>query len=398
MSFGGVINSEDSDSDVGSIKYFTEISPPIRSRSPINFQIKSNMAVPPLKAEYLQMIPDFNGETELLPVFIETCEKLVNRFYNAADVNDFQNDYLMSSIRTKIKGEAAINISSSLITNWAGLKSAISTAHCDKRDAYSLGIELTELKQGSNETCFDFYNKIQHLLNLQISYAKMHSPAEEARILSEYFKNYALRVLLRGLRDPIGSSMRTKNPTDLNIALYMLTNDFQLETSQINKNKPNKLSGQNNYNTSKFLKPFVNYKPLVNTKLQQPTTFWQPPQPRFQTQFIPNNRSNSNVFKSNRPQKVQAPTPMSISTRNTFTRPPQRNFFRSDPNETRNFISEELYNIDDTENAESETPINFLTEENICENSINSDGNNLDYYVDGQNFLVQTASEQDSNC
>ena len=89
---------------------------------------------------------------------------------------------------------------------------------------------------------------------------------------------------------------------------------------------------------------------------------------------------------------------MSISTRNTFTRPPQRNFFRSDPNETRNFISEELYNIDDTENAESETPINFLTEENICENSINSDGNNLDYYVDGQNFLVQTASEQDSNC
>ncbi|MGG2622883.1 hypothetical protein, partial [Pseudomonas aeruginosa] len=95
----------------------------------------------------------------------------------------------------------------------------------------------------------DFYNKIQHLLNLQISYAKMHSPAEEARILSEYFKNYALRVLLRGLRDPIGSSMRTKNPTDLNIALYMLTNDFQLATSQINKNKPNKLSGQNNYNT-----------------------------------------------------------------------------------------------------------------------------------------------------
>ena len=68
------------------------------------------MALPVLKQEYLNMIPDFYGETSLLPRFLEISEKLVKKFYNTKDVSDFQNEYLMSSILAKIKGEAAVNI------------------------------------------------------------------------------------------------------------------------------------------------------------------------------------------------------------------------------------------------------------------------------------------------
>lgn len=57
----------------------------------------------------------------------------------------------------------------------------------------------------------------------------------ESKILCTCLREYALRVLLRGLRDPICSLMRTRKPTDLNETLNMLTNDFQLEI----KTKPN---------------------------------------------------------------------------------------------------------------------------------------------------------------
>ena len=66
------------------------------------------MALPVLKQEYLNIIPDFYSETSRLPRFLEISEKLVNKFYNTQDVSDFQNEYLMSSISLKIKAEVAV--------------------------------------------------------------------------------------------------------------------------------------------------------------------------------------------------------------------------------------------------------------------------------------------------
>lgn len=175
------------------------------------------MAVPILKREYLDMIPEFFGDNKLLPRFIEICEKLVIKFYNEADQNDFQNEYFMSSILAKIKGEAAVNIASCTISCWADAKKALLDTYSDKKDCYTLTLEMSQLKQ-SNESAFEFYNKIQNLLNLQVSYLGTRLNVDDARILSHYNKMLALRVLLRGLKEPLGSLMRTKNPEYINTA------------------------------------------------------------------------------------------------------------------------------------------------------------------------------------
>ncbi|XP_072395211.1 uncharacterized protein [Diabrotica undecimpunctata] len=114
------------------------------------------MAIPQLKKEYLDMIPDFHGENTLLPGFVEICEKLINK-----------SKYLISSILAKVKGEAAINISTCVVRTCQDLKDALLNTYADKRDIYTLSIEMSELKQ-NNETPFEFFNKV-HLLNLQIS-------------------------------------------------------------------------------------------------------------------------------------------------------------------------------------------------------------------------------------
>lgn len=325
------------------------------------------ISIPVLKQEYLHMIPDFDGRSELLPRFIEISEKLVNKFYNTVDPTDFQNEYLMSSILAKIKGEAAINISSCIINNWNDLKLSLLNAYADKRDIYTLNIEMTECKQ-ENESPFEFYTRIQQILNLQTSYIATHSEGNEAVVLINYHRNLALRILLRGLKDPVGSLMRTKNPPDLNSALNMLTNDFQIETAQ------NRIAKIKSFNNKPINSPIQN-KPIFQNRLFRPNS-----QPQLQLRNFQHNpqltqklmrpdqgvgpSTNRNVFRPNQLKNLPKPVPMSVSTTNTYRpgqnpqgqnrifRPNNQNYFRSDPNARPNFIAEELFNIDDQPSVE----------------------------------------------
>lgn len=315
-------------------------------------------ALPILKKDYLGMIPEFEGQAELLPRFIEISEKLVNKFYNKVDVTDFQNEYLMSSILAKIKGEAAVNISSCIINNWNDLKLALLNAYADKRDIYTLNLEMTECKQ-ENESPFEFYTRIQQLLNLQTSYITTHSQGAECVILITYHRNLALRVLLRGLKDPLGSLMRTKNPTDLNSALGMLTNDFQIETA---RNKFSKTKISNNKPTSFQNRSFkTNYQPQL-----QLTNFSHNPRTMQRSASYNQNAgpsTNQNVFRPNQAKNLPKPVPMSVSTTNTY-RPGQNSQFqnhnyrpnqyhiRNNNNIRPNYVVEELFNIDDQPSVE----------------------------------------------
>lgn len=376
-----------------------------------------NMATPKLEKYYLDMIPDFYGDSKLLPRFIEICEKLVTKFYNSIDEADFQNEFLMSSIIAKIKGDAAINIASTIINKWDDLKQALLNAYSDKRDLYTLNIEITELRQG-NETPFEFYSRVQDLLNLQISYINTHTIQEARPVLIAYFQNYALRILLRGLKEPLGTLMRTKDPKNMNTALNMLTNDFQLETHTRNhtqnKNTTQHMQQPHKHkqNThTQFGQPQkqIIYRPLPQNQIFKQNNQFRHNQPfnkpfnnqHHNNQFHkPNNQSQQNVFRPNpnfKPNNNQ--TPMSISTRqSTAQRPtavPYRpSQFYPSQNRPNNYIVEELFNTETETYTEPENDQNF----DFCVND-----QNLEYHADepDQNeqneFFQIDASETTSN-
>lgn len=299
---------------------------------------------PELKREYLDMIPEFRGDNKLLPRFIEICEKLVKKFYNKDEVGDFQNEYLMSSILAKVKGEAAVNIASCPNTCWSEVKAALLNTYSDKRDCYTLNIEMSEMKQNFNESPFEFYNRLQELLNLQVSYFTTHIHPDEAKVLICYSRHYALRILLRGLKEPLGTLMRTKNPTDMNNALSMLTNDFQLESVVRYQTKFN----------SNNIKPKQTPNTNTNKQLHQPAQYQQ--KPTQQLIYRPNPQytnnytrmtNNTNAFRPDPNKKFPKPTPMSINTRQSFipkSGPSQYRPQQSYPVQHRpNIISEELF-------------------------------------------------------
>lgn len=281
------------------------------------------MAVPELKSQYLKMVPEFSGQPELLPRFIETAEKLVRKFYNRTDESDFQNDYLMDSIRSKITGDAQQNLSSCVISTWTELKTALLNTYADKRDVHTLAIEMCNLKQTS-ESVFDFHTKIQKMVNLQTSYISSRN-MDGADHVKKFVLDLGLRTFLRGLKEPLGSLMRTKNPKSLNEALSILQNDFQIDTT---KNPiHNQYQGQNQ--NQRYVPP--PFKRQNNFSKPGPSWNHQPRNSNnsFGQNYNSNNwRTNQNPqLQSNRPQNnvwtrqnnqtLPKQTPMSISTRNT---------------------------------------------------------------------------------
>ena len=167
---------------------------------------------------YLDTIPIFTGNSNDLAYFIRMSEALITKFYNRTNSNDYENFVLLANIRNKVRGDAAKAISHYTVDNWTDLKNALVTTYADKRDCYTLAIEMSNLRQGS-ENAFEYYNKMLTLLNAHTSYTETQVEAPHRPSIFMYGQNLAIRSFLRGLRDPLRSFMQTRNPQNLNGAL-----------------------------------------------------------------------------------------------------------------------------------------------------------------------------------
>ncbi|XP_024085864.1 uncharacterized protein LOC112128227 [Cimex lectularius] len=217
------------------------------------------------------MIPNFNGEPEALA-------KVHCKY-------QFENS-----------GTGGGNVFNSGASSWPEIKNALLTSYSDKRDIYTLVLELSELKQ-TNESPFQFLEKIQKLLNLQISYLNNVMP-DDADTLGEFCRKLGLRILLKGLREPMSSLLQARNPSDLNEALNMLTNDFQHQSTQVSKS----------------------FGQVRNTKAYTPRPFRYPQHPPFSSPQKHYPRQNF-VFPNERNYQQGNPTPMSISTTHSRSTP-----------------------------------------------------------------------------
>lgn len=305
---------------------------------------------PTLKKEYLDMIPEYSGEPTLLNRFISICDKLDAKFFVKSNPADFQNEYLYSTIIAKIKSPALDLVTSSNSYAWPEVRQVLLNSYMDKRDCFTLNLEMAELKQETGESPFSFFERIQKLLNLQISYFRNKEIDPASKVMCEYVNKLALRVLLRGLREPLGSLMRTKNPDSLDNALHMLSNDFQFKISYYpeNTNLKKTMHPQNQHKHQ--LNPPMQYYPQRNQ------SFYQNQNPKYQNfqnknqfnnnsqysgtmyrgqqnfsnnqpkpqHFNSNNQPRTQGFNNNqpRPQNNYQPTPMSISSINN--RPQKR--------------------------------------------------------------------------
>lgn len=275
------------------------------------------------KLEYLQILPEFDGQRALLPEFIKISETLISTFYNSANPTDFTNILLVKAIKNKVKGEAATQIASYEVSNWTELKTALLATYADKRDLPTLTMELCNSRQGRLKP-LEFFATIQENLNLQVAYIRTHS--KESSVLIEFAQKLALRVFLKNLNNPLGDYLATRNPESLNAALHILTNDFNVADRVQPRDfglRPTTQTYQTQFKPPPYTPPMNGGNTI---KSKQHTHQFNRPQT--------NNNATRQEYRSGRPQfqnpqfrnfkkpyvpssGVSGPTPMSISSNNT---------------------------------------------------------------------------------
>lgn len=305
--------------------------------------IVENMATMTFKPEYLKCIPQYDGNPNELNEFIASAESIIETFVDNENTGNFINTFILRSIMNKLVGNAKIAINIQTVTTWTELKATLVRNFSDQRDEICLIRDLVLTKQ-INENPLQFYDKVINLLNLLCSYIKSHETTEAGIVIKrELFNKLALKTYLAGLKEPLGSAIRAMRPPDLQTALFYIHEERNVRYYQ----KPIQTPPNIVTNKPKFPSQPINVQPKqVNQKF-----------PTNAQVFKPNNANNNsnqqfqknkNVFKPNPNFKPATPTPMSVSTRQTFFKPPN---FSQNPRP--NFTSEELFNTETTEITEN---------------------------------------------
>lgn len=356
----------------------------------------------------LRLVPEFDGNPNVLTRFLKLCDQLVDQFCNASS-SELSRCALLNGILNKVTGSAARLINSNGIpSDWQGIRTALVNNFADQRDETSLYNDLAILSQGSS-TAQEFYERCQNLYSTIMTYVSLHDTLETTiNAKRDLYRKLTLQAYVRGLNDPLGSRIRCMRPETIEKALEFVheeTNTMYLQNR--NQRLPDKksinsmpvpnhfVSAYNmpnqqlsvpvprpfNYNIAgpsrpHFVPPFA---PQLRQNLFQPRQFgptrtqqiFRSSPPNYNSQqnnFQIGSRPNHQVFNQPRPMsgvshyvtRQLPPTPPAIAGHN-WTKsgnPPPTNYFKSKEVNYNSFIDNSLYD----EHADYYDPYYVLSE------------------------------------
>lgn len=181
----------------------------------------------------LRLLPEFDGNANVLTRFIKLCDELVKQFLKDDPAYALTNLALINGILNKVTGPASRLINSNGIPeSWDGIRLALINNFADQRDEISLYNDLALLSQGPSSPQ-EFYEKCQNLFSIIMTYVSLHetvsSTVESKRTL---YKKLTLQSYLRGLRDPLGSRIRCMRPDTIEKALEFVHEEVNTQYLQ----------------------------------------------------------------------------------------------------------------------------------------------------------------------
>lgn len=347
---------------------------------------------------YVDTIPHYNGDGNTLEIFISACDYLMTNYGNTADAQLVA--YLLRVVIGKLTDRAQLLIATRPeLNSWDSIKKALRLSFGDQRNIDCLEQDLITMFPMRNEQPLDFAKRIQvarsRLASKVSSLSETEMPRATKIIYLKQYDNLALKTFIRGLTGHLQSIVRLRNPDTLELAMTYVTEEENFKYTQ---NMAYSLAHPKSIHTNQIRKPHS------NTHVQRPNQYAhthftfppptqpQQPQPTFAnanhannfqqntpTQKFPSQpiniqprpvqhhfRSAERVFGT--PKNVWKPTgqkpnnnfveKMSTSSRVPTVRQPSSNFFKTSG--PRNFVSEELFQIDDA--SEVEDPSVFYVE------------------------------------
>lgn len=278
----------------------------------------------------LRLVPDFDGNPNILTRFINLCDQLAVKFC-AQESSDLNKCALINGILNKVVGPAARLINANGIpVDWKGIRSALINNFADQRDETALYNDLAILRQGSN-TPQEYYERCQSLFSTIMTYVTLHDTLQTTiDSKRDLYKKLTLQAFVRGLNDPLGSRIRCMRPESIEKALEYVHEEVNILYLQSrNERLPDKKpinSGPNNFSNGFKM-------PVQRVSMPVPGPFNYsvpgPARPQFVTQSPQNFRPNFNQPRQFGPTRTQqifrAPPPNYNPQNNTFQLVPRSN-------------------------------------------------------------------------
>lgn len=184
--------------------------------------------------EMVKIIPVFDGDSRLLPLFIKKCEYILQTFQGG----NLQNEYLFHVITSRLSGEAAKLVGErEQIQTWSDLKQLLSQHFGDPRSEECLAMELESLKRNRNESYSDLCHRIQYLRS--ILFSKISETIDDANLRQakhHIYDNTSLNVFLFNLPAYLVRLVRLRNVTTLEDALKTVLEEQNFQTVYDSKN------------------------------------------------------------------------------------------------------------------------------------------------------------------
>ncbi|CAO1295590.1 unnamed protein product, partial [Diamesa tonsa] len=127
-----------------------------------------------------------------------------------------QRENLMEIIRTKLSGKAAKLIRNIKIESIIELRNILNENFSIKKELSSLMLEFNSLTQITN--VINFSNKLESLLLDILEIVNKDKDVLTVKILTESYKMQALMIFLNGLKDPIQTLVKSRNPSTFKAA------------------------------------------------------------------------------------------------------------------------------------------------------------------------------------
>ncbi|KAF5306342.1 hypothetical protein FQR65_LT07366 [Abscondita terminalis] len=371
-----------------------------------------------------EIIPQYEGGSKNLSYYIQQCEKFINTYkVNIPGQEQCSlNKLVFELCCSKLTGTARETLIVSNCATWAQVKTTLLNRFGDQRNETLLENDLITCYQFSNEIYEQYYERLKSKLQQILEHINIREENVNIKTFKkQMYEQRAQNTFCAGLLEPYRSFISNKTIASLEDALTQLRNydNHQQQVSFLNfirHKQPSQFSKQTSHQTK---------QPLKSTQIQKPSHSYNYQQPSLNMRFshhsnqFPRGPINiqSRPIQSNFPTNSQVfgkkpefkPTPMSVNTRNTFqsnrnqNQPQlQRNHFQQTG--PRNFTSEELYNVEQSDNNEHKSE--YFEDVSTLNQSFENFNTNIscyNYYCKKllQNNICQTAvntsNKQDKN-
>lgn len=199
----------------------------------------------PLNLEILakQLIP-FDGSKEKLFEFIRVCETTLEL------AQEGDRDTLFQLIKLKLTGKAFRLTKHRNFDDFDALKIHLEEVFSDKRSQAQWELELHTCKQNSHEDVMSYSHRVESILEkLTDSVVVGIQEPEIVEAYEDLLKNQAKNVFILGLREPILTQVKARNPNSLENAIALAVAE---ERELLSRNEVRKYQVPHTYNQPRF--------------------------------------------------------------------------------------------------------------------------------------------------